>query len=88
MVRIRWDYWQNLQDRFEEELPFEDELSESYITLRPVKLNASLNYGFGYGLGEDCDCFAGERFNRNNLGAHIFAIKRPQDVQTAYNRIL
>tara|TARA_R110002051_G_scaffold10175_3_gene38656 strand:- start:116244 stop:117635 length:1392 start_codon:yes stop_codon:yes gene_type:complete len=77
-------YWQNLEDDIEEQLPFEDELSRKYVTWRPLKANASLNYGFGTNLYGDCDCTnGGESKFANNAGLQLYAIKRPLSPQTA-----
>jgi len=78
------EYFQNLEDSFDIELPFQDELSENYTTLRPVKFNSSVNYGFGDSNGLDCNCYNdGASTSKNNFGAQFYAIKRPQAFQTA-----
>lgn len=77
------DYFQNLQDDFLDQLNYEDDLSESYITLRPVKINAAINYGFGFFGNQDCDCFNDETFAKNNIGLQLYTIKRPQGFQGA-----
>ncbi|MGK0250788.1 MAG: hypothetical protein ACI81G_000220 [Gammaproteobacteria bacterium] len=77
-------YWQNLEDEIEAQLPFKDELTRKYVTWRPLKVNASLNYGFGTNLYGDCDCTnGGENKHENNVGIQLYAVKRPQAPQTA-----
>ncbi len=78
------DYWQNLQDEFEENLPYEDSLQASYTTWRPTKFNASINRGFGTNLNGDCDCTnSGVDRYATNVGAQLYAIKRPRGFQGA-----
>lgn len=77
-------YWQNLEDEIDDQLPFQDELERNYTTWRPLKLNASINYGFGTNLYGECDCTnGGENKYASNLGVQLYAIKRPQAPQTA-----
>ncbi len=78
------NYWQNLENEFEENLPYEDELENSYTTWRPTKFNASVNRGFGANLNGDCDCTNGgvDRYAMN-VGVQLFAIKRPRSLQGA-----
>lgn len=78
------DYWQNLQDEFEENLPYDDSLQTSYTTWRPTKFNASINRGFGANLNGDCDCTnSGVDRYATNVGAQLYAIKRPRGFQGA-----
>ena len=78
------DYFEILEDEFNEQLPFEDELAERYTTFRPVKFNAGANYGFGGLQTRDCNCFNdGPIASTNNVGLQFFAMKRPQAVQAA-----
>lgn len=78
------DYWQNLQDEFEENIPYEDSLSNSYTTWRPTKINASVNRGFGRNLNGDCDCTNSgvDRYD-TNVGIQLYGIKRPRGIQGA-----
>lgn len=57
----------------------EEELSDPYISTRPVKLNASIDYGFGEEL-EPCKCREpiGRRRYLNHVGFQLFTMKRPK----------
>ncbi len=75
------EYWEIFINEAETAVPFEDELEDSYVTLRPVKFNGALNYGFGTNLNGECDCTNknGTRYT-SHVGLHINAIKRPRSV--------
>lgn len=84
-------YFDNLEDDLEREIPV-DTLTNSYTRFRPLKMNASLEYGFGDSFGGDeCDCL-----NRGTgsvwqqaLGLQFYSILRPKGPQfagTAYYR--
>ena len=75
-----WDEWEDDLDRH-----LKDEtLYNSYITWRPVKVNASLDFGF-IENAEPCDCHKpmGRRRYFNHVGLHIFAMKRPRGLHYA-----
>ena len=76
-------YYQQLIDEIENEVPL-DTLRTKYTTLRPVKLNAGLRYGFNNGY-QNCNCYANTGDNRfdNNVGLQLYAIKRPLGFQGA-----
>jgi len=84
------DFWQDLVDEIEAQLPFEDN-NTSYITFRPTQLYGSLRYNFGEPVNGDldCDCDIGvtnadTRFSyRNALGVQLHAINRPRGPQAA-----
>ncbi len=84
------DFWQDLVDEIEAQLPFE-ETNSSYITFRPTQLYGSLRYNFGEpaGGGIDCDCDIGVTDAdiripyRNALGLQLHAINRPRGPQAA-----
>ena len=85
--------WQNLIDDIETQIPFEAN-EDSFISLRPIKLNASIRYNFGnQKLKDDCYCEINAKNKRdgfdykNALGAHLFVInklKGPQAEFTAF----
>jgi len=88
------DLWQELIDDFEEQVPLEDN-ENPYITLRPIKLNASFRYHFGQpkDKARDCGCLINETSPSRNMdylnavGAHLFMINRvrgPQAALTAF----
>lgn len=75
-----WDEWEDHLDRNLEDKT----LHNSYITWRPVKVNASVDFGFHENT-EPCNCHKpmGRRRYYNHLGAHVFAMKRPRGVNYA-----
>ncbi len=84
------DIWENLIDDIEAQVPFETN-SDSYITLRPIKLNASIRYNFGEQKQKTEDCYCGINGVENNspfdyknaVGGHLFVINRPKGPQAA-----
>lgn len=84
------DVWQELIDDFERLIPFETN-TESYVSLRPIKLNASYRYNFGSHSNKSkiCDCGTApinkaENIDyKNAVGAQLFVINRPRGPQTA-----
>lgn len=61
-----------------EQLFMDDTFYDSYISMRPIKLNATIDYGWGEDL-EPCDYLrrpVRKRFN-NYLGVHMFSVFRP-----------
>ncbi len=84
------DFWQDLVDEIETFVPFERN-SESYISFRPTKLNASLRYNFGKQLPTrvDCDCKTAFRSGgfppryTNGIGGQLYMINRPRGPQMA-----
>lgn len=78
------DYWNEFLLEVEDALPFEDFISESYTTLRPVKFNGAVNYGFAENRDGECNCLnkSGPKY-KANVGAHVNAIKRPRSVLAA-----
>ena len=84
------DIWQNLIDDIEAQVPFETN-TDSYIALRPIKLNASLRYNFGMQgqKGENCYCGTSTAVRdtpfdyKNAVGAQLFVINRPRGPQAA-----
>ena len=78
------DYWQNIEDEFEDSINLSDSLSNDYTSWRPVKFNTSLQYAFGEDRSGECNCKSGgDRKYINNVGLHINSIKRPRGLQTA-----
>lgn len=57
----------------------EEELGDPYVSFRPVKLNASIDYGFEEEL-EPCKCREpiGRRRYLNHVGFQLFSMKRPK----------
>ena len=77
-------YWDIFEDEVDANL-IDETLNEAYITWRPFKLNASLEYSFGK-FYEPCNCLVPE-FQRpvNLIGIHLFGINRPKGLKYAVN---
>lgn len=77
------DYWQQLSDEFDELIKL-DTNRRSYTSWRPLKLNAAWRYKFnGKNGGVPCKCKGGSIAYKNEVGAQLFAIKRPLKPQVA-----
>ncbi len=79
-------YYDDLGDEIERELPI-DTLNNSYSQFRPLKMNASLKYGFGNpidGRG-DCDCRNMDKgiSYSQAVGLQYFSVSRPKGMQMA-----
>ena len=75
-----WDEWEDDLDR-----NLKDEtLQNSYMTWRPVKVNASVDLGW-FENAEPCNCYRpmGRRRYYNHVGAQFFAMKRPRGLNYA-----
>lgn len=89
LVNPSADFWQDLVDEVKGMVPYEENNTDPYITLRPIKLNASLRYNFGEQNSKlrDCDCTAGASKRGlgylNSVGGHLFVINRPRGPQAA-----
>ncbi len=71
-------------NEFERELNFEDDASDPFLTLRPVKLNAAINYSFSlFDTAINCDCVSPDTNYNSNTGIQLFAIQRPRGPQAA-----
>ena len=76
--------WEELEDEVLDQLELEGDLSESYITTRPVKVNGSVQYAFGRPRAEVCNCLSnGKGPFINKLGVQVYGIGRPQGIQAA-----
>ncbi len=78
------DYYDEVENNFEDDIPL-DTINSSYTQFRPIKLNASIKYGFGEGSNSKvCDCLnKGDENAREEVGLQLFAIKRPKRPQYA-----
>lgn len=77
------DYWDEWEDELDRNLK-DETLTNSYVTWRPVKVNASVDFGW-FENAEPCDCYRpmGRRRYFNHLGAQFFAMKRPRGLNYA-----
>lgn len=69
------DYWESLSEEFEEEI-ISEELTDSYLSIRPIKLNASISYSFGQSM-DDCRFLIDPDLYNNKIGAHLFSLVSP-----------
>lgn len=87
------DFWQDLVDDIEAEVPFETD-TKSYVSFRPTKMYASIRNDFGEPVGkggqQSCDCTAGSSGGgelrtkyRNSVGGQLYIINRPRGPQMA-----
>ena len=77
------DYWDEVQNDFEELFEI-DSTTTSYIKWRPIKFNSSVSYNFGRKIDKECDCLdKSDTIFQNRVGAHLFAMKRPNHLQWA-----
>jgi hypothetical protein len=77
------DYWQNLEDDFNAELPF-NKIDKSYTSYRSIKLNASATYTFGKATMELDNCIRSEvPISQNEVGLQVYSIFRPERPQVA-----
>ena len=80
------DYWDTVSNEFENLFEV-DTLQTKYVSWRPLKLNTSVKYTFNKERysSEDCDCLdkGGVQTSQTEIGAHLFAVKRPRGVQPA-----
>jgi len=75
-------YWDIFEDEVERNLQ-DETLNESYITLRPLKINAAIEWDFGEFI-LPCNYRVQEsRRTHSKLGIHFFGIKRPKDIKYA-----
>lgn len=70
------DYWQNLRDEIEEQLPY-DTLHNKYTTWRPLKINASVSYDFGIKRNRKRYYLTDYETLVNTVGAQLFIVNRP-----------
>lgn len=84
------DLWQELVDDLERLVPFNTN-QNGFVSLRPIKLNASIRYNFGEGKSRGAPCYCGydavsarDGFDYvNSVGGHLFMINRPKGPQAA-----
>lgn len=80
------EYWSEIEEDFEDLFEV-DSTNSKFTTIRPIKLNASLNYEFGKKKSEVCNCVKEDSDYLNRVGMQLYAMhrpKRPQVALTAY----
>jgi hypothetical protein len=65
------DYWNNLEDRFNEEVVL-DSIYSKYISTRPLKLNGAIHYAFGKKL-DNCRFDMRPGLYSNKVGFQLFS---------------
>ena len=77
------EYWDEVNDDFEDLFKV-DSTTTAYIKWRPLKLNTSVSYNFGKKVNKECNCLdKSDPTFQNRVGAHLFALKRPNHLQWA-----
>lgn len=76
------DYWQEISSNFVELFTL-DTTKTKYTTWRPIKFNSSLKYAFEKKTSKECNCLPGDSGYLNAVGAHLFAVNRPKQLQLA-----
>lgn len=78
-------YYQNLEEEIKENVSV-DTLYNSYTVMRPLKINAAIQYHFGKSFGnQDCDCYSMGKgdFGSQAAGVQLYSIFRPKAPQYA-----
>jgi hypothetical protein len=65
------DYWNDLEERFEEEVVTET-IYDNYISFRPIKFNGALSYSFGQTY-DDCRFLIDSDIFNNKVGFHLYS---------------
>lgn len=78
-------YFEDLRVEVKDNLNLENGVESEYTVWRPLKVNASLQYGFGDGVGSgDCNCFGSSDIAwKNKAGVQLYSIKRPKGLKGA-----
>lgn len=75
-------YWDIFEDEVDANL-IDETLNEEYVTWRPYKINASLEYTFGETFAPCSYLSPINRRHTNRVGMHFFSIKRPRGFRYA-----
>ena len=65
------NYWNDLEERFEEEVVSET-IYDKYISFRPIKFNGALSYSFGQTY-DDCRFLVDSDIYNNKIGFHLYS---------------
>jgi len=83
--------WEYLSEEIKENTSFEEN-TESYISLRPIKINTALKYSFGKYRSRSCYDYSYKKEHANAVGVQFFSLLRPRGPQIAligfYERML
>lgn len=70
-------YWTDLDNDFKQKVPRENN-RESYVTMRPIKLNGSVRYSFGQSRNRtNCHDISFKDFYDNAVGGQLYSVFRP-----------
>jgi len=76
-------YWDIFEDEVDANLK-DETVHESYITWRPLKINTSLQYGFGETVGPCNYLRPMRRRFENIMGIQLFGVMRPRGLKYAF----
>jgi hypothetical protein len=74
--------WESIRLELEQQLPVAENTT-SYISIRPIKVNAALKYGFGKYKSRLCYDYTYKNEYVNAVGAQFFSVFRPRGPQLA-----
>ena len=74
--------WESIRLELEQQLPVAENTT-SYISIRPIKVNAALKYGFGKYKSRLCYDYTYKNEYANAVGAQFFSVFRPRGPQLA-----
>ena len=77
------DYWEQLEEDFNANVPTE-ETENTYISWRPMKINAALKYSFGEKRSKFCYTKTHKQYYYNSIGFQIHTIMRPLKPQFSF----
>ena len=75
-------YWDIFEDEVDQNLK-DETLNQQYVTWRPFKVNASLQYGFGQSFAPCSYLRPTDRRFTNAVGVQIFGVNRPKGMKYA-----
>ncbi len=76
------EYWDDVKEDFEDLFEI-DTTTTKFVTWRPVKLNASINYAFEKEHDNECNCIEDNGGYKSEVGLQLYAIKRPKQPELA-----
>lgn len=77
------EFWDDIEEDFTDLFDVKESTTK-YTRMRPLKLNASLNYAFGEKNSQDCNCTVGGGNYLNRIGGQLYTIARPKGPQLAF----
>ncbi len=78
------NYWQEIEDDFTDKVPT-NENSDSYVSFRPLKLNASFKYKYNKTRSIGKDCYPPyKEYYKNAYGVQLYSVFRPLGMQFVF----